>query len=111
LPEAVEALDGETVDDLTFVVPRTSGDLRRWGREMSNCLGDFAPAVESGLSINIGVRHSNRLLYAVEATPQRALRQFCGRANRVPNPLHNRIVLTALVAAGVIDEHLAAHRR
>ncbi len=102
-PPAVEGLDGVTLGELDFVVPRVADDLSRWGRLMSNCLGSFAPSVAAGRSSIIGVRRRNRLVYALEVTPARALRQFCGRANRIPDDPHRHQILEFLVERGVID--------
>ena len=81
---AVRALDGQTVGDLTFVVPRTAGDLQRWGRLLSNCLGDFGAAVACGRSTIIGIERANALAFAVEVGAGGAIRQFAGQANRAP---------------------------
>ncbi len=75
----------------------------RWGRILSNCLGDFRPAVSAGRSIVVGVLRRNRLIYAVELTPDGCIRQFNGHRNRPPSDTDSRTVLHGLVAAGVLD--------
>jgi hypothetical protein len=98
-------LDGLQLDDLTLVLPHTAGDLVRWGRLLSNCLGDFGPAAVAGRSVLIGVLRDQRLTYVVELTASGAVRQFCGRANRAPRDRDRRAVI------GVLVEHLLVDRR
>jgi hypothetical protein len=95
-PLAIRSLDGRGVGDLTFIVPRVAGDLARWGRLLSNCLGDFGPAAAAGRSHIIGVQRANRLIYAIELTPAGTVRQFCGRANLAPNDQDRRAIHRAL---------------
>ncbi len=102
-PHAVRALDGRRAGDLAFVVPRTVGDLERWGRLLSNCLADFASATVTGRSVLVGVLRASRLVYVIELTPTGSIRQFCGRANRRPTERDHRTVVEAMAAAGVLD--------
>lgn len=100
---AMRALDGRTVEGLTLVVPRTAGDLQRWGRLLANCLGDFAPAAAAGQSTIIGVERADALAFAVELDPTGAVRQFAGKANRRPDDAVRRAVVTAIRAAAVAE--------
>lgn len=111
MPANIRALDGTASGDLVFVVPRTVGDLTRWGRLLSNCLGDFGPSVDAGRSVIIGVERDRRLTYAIEITDGGNIRQFNGRANRLPSDLDRRNVLMALVRAGAINPMSATNRR
>src|SRR5690606_18165065 len=38
------SLDGVVVDGVRFALPRTCGDLERWGRILRSCVADFGPA-------------------------------------------------------------------
>ena len=96
-------LDGLTLADLTLVLPHTAGDLTRWGRLLSNCLGDFGPAAVAGRTLIVGVQRANRLVQAVEVTSDGRIRQFCGMANRAPRDGDRRSVVRALALHGVID--------
>ncbi len=96
-------LDGLTLGDLTLVLPHTAGDLTRWGRLLSNCLGDFGPAAVAGRTLIVGVQRANRLVQAVEVTSDGRIRQFCGMANRAPRDGDRRSVVRALALHGVID--------
>lgn len=104
------ALDGMAAGDLTLVLPHVAGDLTRWGRLLSNCLGDFGPAAAAGRAVLVGVTRANRLVYAVELTPAGAIRQFCGRANRPPAVADRRAVVRALAANGSLDRSAPANR-
>ncbi len=111
MPANIRALDGTASGDLVFVVPRTVGDLTRWGRLLSNCLGDFGPSVDAGRSVIIGVERDRRLIYAIEITDGGNIRQFNGRANRLPGDQDRRNVLTTLVRASAINPMSATNRR
>ena len=111
LTPAERALEGVTSGSVTLTVPRTVGDLERWGRLMSNCLGDFGPAVATGRSTIVGVLRTTRLTYAVELTPTGVVRQFCARANRAPAPADRRTVVRLLAEAGVLDTSAPANRQ
>jgi hypothetical protein len=99
---AVQALHGRRFGDLTFVIPRTAGDLQRWGRLLSNCLGDFAPAMATGQSTIIGIERSNSLAYAVEIDPNGTIRQLAGHANRPPDDSSRLSIIRTLSTAGVL---------
>ncbi len=103
LPDAVRRIDGTTTGDLTFIVPRTAGDLDRWSRALSNCLDDYGPAVAAGRSTIIGVQHGGDLRYALEITPGSVVRQFVGPANRPPGDLIRRRVVAGLADVGLLD--------
>lgn len=77
---------------------------------MSNCLGDFSAAAVAGRSVIIGVRRSNRLVYAVELTASAEIRQICGPANRAPRPSDRRSIVRMLAQAGAIATN-SAHNR
>ena len=110
LTPAERSLEGVGSGVIALTVPRTVGDLVRWGRLMSNCLGDFGPAVVAGRSTIIGVVRNARLAYAVELTPTGVVRQFCGRANRPPAPPDRRVVVRLLAERGLLDVAAPANR-
>ena len=99
---AVRSLDGRTADGLTFRVPRTAGDLERWGRLLSNCLGGFGAAVVAGRSTIVGIEVQGAIRYAVEVGASGAVRQFAGPANRAPTPAIRETTLRVLREAGVV---------
>jgi hypothetical protein len=99
------ALDGSTVGPLRLVLPRTCGDLTRWGRLLANCLGDYGPAAVMGRSAIVGVERDGALRYALELTAEGVVRQFVGAANRPPDPTDRAAVLGRLVEAGAVAPH------
>jgi hypothetical protein len=109
----VLALDGRSVGGgggppprapaLTFVVPRTAGDLERWSRLLRNCLDSYGPAAAAGASTIIGVERSGELRYALELTRSGIVRQFVGPANRPVAAADRRQVVGVLVEAGLVD--------
>lgn len=103
----VRALAGRGAGDLSLVLPHTAGDLARWGRLLSNCLGDFGASAAAGRSVIVGVLRANQLVSAVELTPDGLVRQFCGRANRAPADHHRREVMRLLVQGCVVDARAA----
>lgn len=102
-PPDVWAIDGLSLGTLRLVLPRTIGELSRWGQLLHNCLADYGPAAVGELSIIIGVEVQGQLRYALELTAgDRRLRQFCGRANCAPTAQTRRLVLDALDAHRVM---------
>lgn len=77
---------------------------------MSNCLGDFATEVVTGRSSIVGIERGRRLAYAIEVTNSGEIRQFNGRANRIPNKKDRVPIITALVESGAIDPHRRNNR-
>ena len=102
---AVQALNGRRFGDLTFVIPRTAGDLQRWGRLLSNCVGDFGPAMATGRSTIIGIERANAVVYAVEINPNGTIRQLAGHANRPPDDSTRSSIVRTLSAAGVLQSY------
>lgn len=102
VPAAARALHGTTTGDLEWIVPRTAGDLTRWGRILGNCLGDYGPAASAGRATILGLLRDGQLRYAIEITPDRAVRQMVGPANRAIEPPVRRAILRALAEAGLI---------
>lgn len=103
-------LDGASRGDLELALPHSVSDLTRWGRLLSNCLGDFASAAVFGRSVIVGVRRSNLLTYAVELTSAGVIRQFCGPANRAPRPVDRRDVIRLLADSGALNQGATANR-
>lgn len=106
----IRSLDGLQVGDLRFVLPHTVADLTRWGRLLSNCLGGFSAEALSGCSSIIGVERSRRLAYAIEVTRQGGIRQFNGRANRIPKVQDRNPIITTLLETRAIDPHHESNR-
>ncbi len=102
-PTPIAALNGMTIGDMRLVLPRTAGDLVRWGRILSNCLDSYDGDAVGGISYIIGIHRAQRLTYAVEVTQSGVLRQFNGHANRRPRANDRDQVISALLEAGVID--------
>lgn len=101
-PADVVRVDGLAVGTLRLVLPRTVGDLVRWGALLHNCLADYGRSAASGHSVIIGVEQDGRLRYALELTPDRRVRQFCGRGNHAPAPQVRCLVLDTLEDHGVL---------
>lgn len=102
MPTLVE-LDRREVDGLVFVVPRTAGDLTRWGHLLNNCLADFGPAAVRGATSVIGILRGDQLRYALEITVAGELRQFVAPANRPPEEWVVQLVVAELLRVGAMD--------
>ncbi|MEZ5311099.1 MAG: PcfJ domain-containing protein [Microthrixaceae bacterium] len=109
-PTPIAALNGMAIADMRLVLPRTTGDLTRWGRILSNCLDSYDGDAVRGISYIIGIHRNQRLTYAVEVTQSGVLRQFNGHANRRPRSNDRDQVVSALLEAGVIDRRQQPNR-
>ncbi|MGI8939171.1 MAG: hypothetical protein ACR2JF_13350 [Iamia sp.] len=96
-------LDGWEVEGIWFSRARTCGDLERWGRMLSTCVGDFGPAAAEGRSELLALYRGTEIRGCLELTPDGTIRQLLGPANRALDPPTLRIVLTALVDRGGLD--------
>lgn len=105
VPEALTVVHGLNHHDLTFVVPTTAVQLRQWGVQLRNCLGDYHAAVAGGRTWLVGIEQGGHPIGCIEIVPStRRLRQAYGRANR---PLPPRVRTTAfglLTRFGVLVE-------
>jgi hypothetical protein len=108
---ALSNLNGCDVGDgLRIAVPRSRAELSAWGQHLGNCVGSYAAAWASGLSLIIGVEVDEVLTYCLEVTPQGHVRQFLGARNR-PVPRHQaEVICKRMAEAGVIDPTLTADR-
>ena len=102
-PVAWRRADGATVAGHTIVLPRTTDDLRYWGRLMDNCLGTFVHSVAIGRSRILGLSRGGRLRFAVEVTPGGMIRQIEGVGNTRPETDLGRRIARDLVGLGLAD--------
>ena len=77
------AISDHSHGGLRFVVPTSREELRRWGRVLHNCVGDFGNAVAGGPSWVIGIEHNDQIIGCIEVNPtDRRVRQALGPRNR-----------------------------
>ncbi|NIR41581.1 MAG: hypothetical protein GWN79_26820, partial [Actinobacteria bacterium] len=76
-PPTIEIAHGYRVGEHRLVLPRTPGDLTRWGRRLANCLADYAAVVGAGTSVVIGLEERGTLVAALELRDGE-VRQFVG---------------------------------
>lgn len=94
-------LDGRQVGDLRLVVPADTRQLAGWGHVMGNCIGSYTQAAWTGATWLLGVERKGELVYNIEITPGRGIRQFVGRHNRPADPADAAVLTAALHDAGV----------
>ncbi len=105
IPRPLLAINGFSNGGLRFVVPTTSEELRRWGRVLHSCVGDFGPAAASGHSWLIGIEHDDHLIGCVEVHPvDRRIRQALGPRNRPLPQGVAAVVFNALRLCGVTSQ-------
>ncbi len=98
-PASWVQLDGATVGDIELVLPTSSGELQRWGRELRNCLGAYNAPVESGRRLVLGIKIQGRLAGAVEVDPARRSIVQVEAADNRPLPRTTRQTITAMLLA------------
>ena len=99
IPRPLLAINEFRCGGLWFVVPTTREELRRWGRVLHSCIGDFGAAVASGHSWLIGIERDDHLIGCIEVSPlDRRVRQALGPRNQ---PLPQDVTATAFNALRV----------
>ncbi|MGO9658440.1 MAG: hypothetical protein ACLQVK_13055 [Acidimicrobiales bacterium] len=109
-PADIQGLDHTDLEGLRLVLPRTTYELTVWGQLMGNCLGSFGPAAAAGLSWLIGAETGERLVYCLELSPNRVVRQFLACRNRPVPRHHAQRVLEYLARGHVVDPCDPANR-
>lgn len=102
VPRPLLAISNHSHGGLRFVVPTSREELRRWGRVLHNCVGDFGNAVAVGHSWVIGIEHDDHIIGCIEVSPiDRKVRQALGPRNRPLPPAVAADVFEALRHCGV----------
>jgi hypothetical protein len=84
-PAATRRIDGVRTGDHHLTLPRSQADLQAWGRQLHNCIAEFAPAVAAGRSVVVGLHRGERLVAALELDPGLGrVRQFVRHHNQRP---------------------------
>jgi len=105
IPRQLLAINDFSHGGLRLVVPTTSEELRRWGRALHSCLGDFSGAAANGHSWLIGVERDDHLIGCVEVQPAtRRVRQALGPRNHPLPPNVAAAVFNALRLCGVTNQ-------
>ncbi len=84
------------------MLPRTPGDLTRWGRRLANCLADYAGVVGAGTSVVIGLEERGTLVAAIELR-NGEVRQFVGIGNARPLGRHREVMTRMLSDLALAD--------
>ena len=96
VPRALLAISDHSLGGLRFAVPTSREELRRWGRVLHNCVGDFGNAVADGHSWVIGIEQDDQIIGCIEVSPiDRQVRQALGSRNR---PLPTTVATTMFEA-------------
>lgn len=83
VPRALLAISDHSQGGLRFVVPTSRDEMRRWGRVLHNCVGDFGNAMAAGHSWVIGIEKDDHIIGCIEVNPtNRQVRQALGPRNR-----------------------------
>lgn len=102
IPRPLHAISDFSHRGLRFVVPTRREELRRWGRVLHTCVGDFGTAVVNGRSWVIGIERDDHLIGCVEVDPvERRVRQALGPRNQPLPPDVAAAVFNALRMCGV----------
>lgn len=101
-PPTIEIAHGYRVGEHRLVLPRTPGDLTRWGRRLANCLADYAGVVGAGTSVVIGLEERGALVAALELR-NGEVRQFVGIGNARPLGRHREVMTRMLSDLALAD--------
>lgn len=91
--DAVVGVEVPGSDGCRVVLPRTGDELLEWGTHLGNCLGAYRTTAALGRTRIMGFAVEDRLRYAAEVSPGRALRQLEAADNRLPMPSRERAIV------------------
>lgn len=80
-----------TIDDLTFILPKSTKELFLCGDQLNNCLFAYNEMIEERESFVIGVYKNRKLTYAVEYKGQMILQAYGEFNTKVPDKDMNKI--------------------
>ena len=102
VPRPLLAISDHAHGGLRFLVPTSREELRRWGRVLHNCVGDFGNAMAAGHSWVIGIEKDDQIIGCIEVNPaSRQVRQALGPRNRPLAPTAATTMFEALQRCGV----------
>ncbi len=101
-PDAVLRLHGASSGAHSIWLPRSGDELRRWGRELDNCMADYCEHVACDRSVILGLRRHDRLVAGVELTRDlHRVRQFVRDGNQRPWTAERNALRDILARLGV----------
>jgi len=103
IPTSLRRIHRHRCERFSFTIPTSAIELLAWGRQLRNCLADFAPAVSREQSWLIGIERDGDLIGCIEVQPDsRRIRQALGRSNSPLPPSVHDVATRALTECGVI---------
>ena len=93
------AIDGDTVDGMRILIPKTNYELIEWGTQMSNCIGSYGHSS----NILVGIEREGALKYCIEISNGR-IWQFLARFNQDPDEKDKETIINHLKKMKVVTE-------
>jgi hypothetical protein len=79
-----------SLPNLEVIMPQTNTEMIIWGQKLNICVGSYAPDVQEGRTLVLGVKEQGAIKYCLEISTQGRLVQFKGKNNQsAPEALMN----------------------
>lgn len=97
------AIDGQEIDGLKIVVPKTSVELREWGKLMHNCIGGYVNNVKHKNDLKLlGIEKDGKLVYNISVS-DKIIQQFLGPCNSKPEEQDKNKITKLLEEHNIIN--------
>jgi hypothetical protein len=80
-----------TMNNLSFELPATGGELLEWARELHNCMSVYVDRIKAQKMVIYGVFEKKKLLYAVEINNGN-ITQASGKYNKKIDMAHKQVI-------------------
>jgi len=90
-----DSLNGLVVNDLTIIVPQSSDEIISYSNDLGNCLSGYV-SWHGKNGVILGVFQDNKIKYAISVNNSKAIEQFYGKHNRLPELRDYDLVLGKL---------------
>jgi hypothetical protein len=79
------------MNNLSFELPATGGELLEWARELHNCMSVYVDRIKAQKMVIYGVFEKKKLLYAVEINNGN-ITQASGKYNKKIDMAHKQVI-------------------
>lgn len=104
LAKKIEGL--QPTEDFSLVLPETTTDLIKWGRDMGHCIGSYTDSAMRGSDVFVGIMHKGNMIGNAQIrTSSKKVVQIFGKRNSIlPVSIQQKFSET-LISQSVLSAH------